>query len=530
MGLWPLAAGALVPILILAERSRDPTRTDYVVIWAVTAAYWLLSMQGLRHAHPAMYACWIALSAYLACYLPLTVLVTRRLLRQRIPLMLAFPISWVGMECVRNYLLTGISVLMLGHTMANVSAIVQVADVFGTYGVSFVIAAINVAFFYFWKVFRKEIAPVAVRVPLAAAGVMLGIVIGYGLFRINQSTGPPLATFALIQRDEPVEYVQNAEREIEISRAYETQTVDAAAKSEKTIDAVVWPESMFTGGVPWYQAAEDATVPPQLRMAPEQFHEMVRQGQSYVRQRSRGLQEAVRNAGNQEDAPHLIMGTGVIRYTSRPEIYSAVLHMQPGGELGDWYGKTHLVMFGEYVPFAKYIAPLRRRLPAGMGIDVGSRPKRFMVGDTGVSPNICIETAVERVTVNQLAALKQRNKMPDVVVTVTNDGWFDDSSILEHHLRCGQLVAVGTRRPLLSCANNGPTAWVDSCGRVVDRLPTGTNGAVIATPLRDSRTSLYLRIGDWPARLLALTCLLAILQPLIAPLMRRARQTARRAG
>ncbi len=96
--------------------------------------------------------------------------------------------------------------------------------------------------------------------------------------------------------------------------------------------------------------------------------------------------------------------------------------------------------------------------------------------------------------------------MPDVVVTVTNDGWFDDSSVIDHHLRCGQLVAVGCRRPLLSAANNGPTAWIDSRGQIVDRLPKGINGAVIASPRQDDRTSLYVRIGDWPARLCVLAC------------------------
>ena len=112
--------------------------------------------------------------------------------------------------------------------------------------------------------------------------------------------------------------------------------------------------------------------------------------------------------------------------------------------------------------------------------------------------------------------------MPDVIVTVTNDGWFDDSSVIEHHLRCAQLVAVGCRRPILSAANNGPTAWIDSSGRVVDRLSTGSNGAIIATPIRDERTSLYVRMGDWPAKVLALVSLIALTSAVLD--MRRTRR------
>ena len=102
-----------------------------------------------------------------------------------------------------------------------------------------------------------------------------------------------------------------------------------------------------------------------------------------------------------------------------------------------WYGKTHLVMFGEYIPLASYIPGLREYIRSiGMGLTQGPGAQRLMVKDTAVSPSICIETAVERVTVNQLRELRAAGGMPDVLVTVTNDGWFDDSSVIDHHLRC----------------------------------------------------------------------------------------------
>ena len=173
-----------------------------------------------------------------------------------------------------------------------------------------------------------------------------------------------------------------------------------------------------------------------------------------------------------------------------------------------WYGKTHLVLVGEYNPVLGSLPGIRSILPM---LTQGDGPKQFVVGETTVAPNICIETAVERVTINQMGAMHFQQKLPDVIVTVTNDGWFDDSSVIDHHLRCAQLVAVGARRPILSSANNGPTTWIDSCGQIVKRLETGTNGAIIATPSKDSRTSLYIRIGDWPARLLAIVCIIYLL-------------------
>jgi apolipoprotein N-acyltransferase len=132
------------------------------------------------------------------------------------------------------------------------------------------------------------------------------------------------------------------------------------------------------------------------------------------------------------------------------------------------------------------------------------------VGTALVSPNICIETAVERVTVDQLRTLRRSGSPADVVVTVTNDGWFDRSSVIDHHRRSAQLVAVGIRRPILSAANNGPTVWIDSRGQTVQSIPTGASGVIMARPQRDARSSLYLQVGDWPARFCAIASLVAI--------------------
>ena len=124
-------------------------------------------------------------------------------------------------------------------------------------------------------------------------------------------------------------------------------------------------------------------------------------------------------------------------------------------------------------------------MPPELGLKTGAGPKRFEINGKSVSPNVCIETAVERVTVNQLRQLRQSGGLPDVIVTVTNDGWFDDSSVIDHHRRCAQLVAVGCRRPILSAANNGPTVWIDSRGQVIEQVANRSNGVLIATPQQD---------------------------------------------
>ena len=221
----------------------------------------------------------------------------------------------------------------------------------------------------------------------------------------------------------------------------------------------------------------------------------------------------------------MIGGSAVVRYAAVPEVYSGVVLVSPEGELGRWYGKSHLVMFGEYIPLVGSIPGLRDLIPPGMGIAVGRRPERFRVGDLTLSPNVCIESAVERVTVNQVARLLagETGELPDAIVNVTNDAWFDGTSVVAHHLRCAQLVAVGCRRPLLSAGNGGPTAWIDSNGRVVERLGFHDDGSVLARPAKDARTSLYVRIGDLPAKLLAAVVGVAVLYGWVMAAIQRRR-------
>lgn len=510
LALWPCALIALTPLLWLAQHRSVISRAGWSALWGVSVLYWLLSLQGLRHAHPLMCVPWAALSLYLGVYHVLFVVCVRAMLSLRVPLLLAAPIAWVGQECIRNYLLTGISAVMLGHAMADVPRMTQIADLGGTYAVSFLVCMINVAAFALARLVLQHPKRQAAWIAVVTTAVVVTVTLSYGSFRLSEPVSEGSTSFALIQRSEPVEYQQSYEREAEIFQNYARQSVEALRTTSRSVDAIVWPESMFSGGQAWMMAGPDAIAPPQWRMGSDAFQAGIRDRQEYFRYRTRQLQAALAAVNESSRSPHLLVGCGVVDYQDQPYAYSSVLSIDPDGKLAGWYGKTHLVMFGEYIPIAPAIPGLKRLIPPGMGLATGSGATLFEIGQATVSPNICIETAVERVVVSQMHSLRSRDALPDVIVTVTNDGWFDQSSVIAHHRRCAQLVAVGCRRPLLSAANNGPTAWIDSCGRIVRQLPVGSEGAIIAKPRQDQRSSFYVRIGDWPAWLCTAFSLLAI--------------------
>ena len=509
---WPLGFVALVPFIDLIEAKEQIQKRGYLAVWVISSCYFLLSLQGLRHAHPAMVFPWLALGGYLAVYHVAFIAVARQLRSSGLPLVVAIPLVWVTQECVRNYLLTGISAIMLGHIFADVPSLIQIADLFGSYGVSAVAAGCSVAVWQIEQCVMKHQPPRMLLGPCGVAGLLLVSSLAYGAYRLSATDGPPLATFALVQRSEPVEYGQSLEREQEIFRSYARQSIEIARTAGKPIDAFVWPESMFTGGMPWMMRGDDMLVPQEARMSDTEFQNWISNQQDNFLERTQYVQNAIAIELADNRPPQMIVGCGVIKYDQVPEVYSGVVSLDSDGSLRDWYGKTHLVMFGEYIPLAPSIPGVRSLVPPGMGLQVGPGAKSITVGNTTVSPNICIETAVERVTLQHLKELYRKDGIPDVVVTVTNDGWFDDSSVIEHHLRCAQFVAVACRRPLLSAANNGPTAWIDSRGRLVQRLTTGVNGAILATPLRDTEVSLAVRIGDWPARIVVMLCVLLLIK------------------
>lgn len=544
---WPFAFVALTPLIGLARGTAQPYR---LAVYLPFFAYYLVSLQGLRNAHPLMVFPLLALSAYLAIYPLLFAVMLRRwcstlehdisdiepvppvskltVWRASLPMTLVASVVWVGGEWVRNYFATGISVLMLGHSLAGMQAptLIQVVDLFGTYGVSFLLVLTSVAASDVCRrvTARRELVQNTrsftrwtracnswqSSLPIAIVAVIGAHV--YGAAGLAYPTTQANATLMLIGRNERTEYQQDLNREQRIFSAFARQTINAVSKSEVPITAVVWPESMLSGGQPWYTAEQDLAVPEELarasagtRLTADQMRRIISDSQSDFVQRNRDLQMAM-SGGGSFPPPAIIGGCGIVRYGSNAKQFSGVVLVDPDGQVGKTYAKNHLVMFGEYIPWIRSIPVLKEYVPHGLGLDAGTGPSVFEVGDLRVLPNLCIETAVERISVNHMRTIWKRDpeSLPDVITTLTNDAWFDNSAVVRHHLRCAQMVAIGCRRPILSAANGGPTAWIDSCGRIVAQLSGGSAGEIVAAPQIDDRVSTYVRQGSWPAGIMGM--------------------------
>ena len=112
----------------------------------------------------------------------------------------------------------------------------------------------------------------------------------------------------------------------------------------------------------------------------------------------------------------------------------------------------------------------------------------------------------------QVAELDRRGEAPDVLVNLTNDGWFWGSSILDMQLNCAVFRAVEMRRPFLVAANTGFSAWIDGNGTVLAKGPRRATGTLLAEVVPDGRTSWYEKWGDVPLSICVLFCLVMALQ------------------
>ncbi len=177
-------------------------------------------------------------------------------------------------------------------------------------------------------------------------------------------------------------------------------------------------------------------------------------------------------------------------------------------------------MFGEYLPWGDVFPWLYGITPMAQGLDPGQEPQCFRVHGWCLSPSICFESTVPHLIRQQVETLRKSNCPPDLLVNVTNDGWFWGSNILDLQLACAVFRAIENRLPVIIAANTGISAYVDSRGHVQQHGPRRGEAVLSAEVETDGRLSCYRRVGDLPAGLCACFCLAVAVFGLAARLSR----------
>jgi apolipoprotein N-acyltransferase len=155
-------------------------------------------------------------------------------------------------------------------------------------------------------------------------------------------------------------------------------------------------------------------------------------------------------------------------------------------------------MFGEYVPLADRFPFLYRLTPLPAGLTAGKDLVAVEIAGRRVAVNICYETALPDAVRTLVNGLETPNGPPDVLVNLTNDGWFWGSSELDMHLVAAIFRAVEVRTPIAIAANTGFSAAIDGCGRLLERGPRRATATLAARLHPDGRRSPWRVTGTLP--------------------------------
>ncbi|MBN8247034.1 MAG: apolipoprotein N-acyltransferase, partial [Verrucomicrobia bacterium] len=464
-------------------------------------AHHLIALRWLLHIPfpSGAVAGWLALGAYCALFSGLWLALAGRLLQRwaRLPpgsewtpavlavtrlsewrrqgLWLLVAALWVALELVRCRFLGGFPWNLFGITQWRNLPLLQIASVTGVYGLSFVLCWISAALAGALAVlvFRSEHRlawTAALRFPV----LVLLILLGLGFRRVVHSRPPDaVATLALVQPSIPQRLIwDDAANPARFEKVLGLTREAIAARP----DAIIWPE----GSMP------DLTA--------DQFTQVT------------GLLQGT--------AISWIFGTAYGQEVAgRPEHYNAAVLVHPQGRVVERYHKQRLVIFGEFIPFEDTLPFMRWLTPIGSSFTPGRGPARFVFGSGPVvaSPMICFEDVFPHHT------RSHATPETDFLLELTNNGWFGESSAQWQHTASAVLRAVENGLPLVRCANNGLTCWVDGQGGLHDLLRSGSGSVyaagvdVVRVPLRPGGLprplTPYHRHGDvfaWACTALAL--------------------------
>jgi len=185
-------------------------------------------------------------------------------------------------------------------------------------------------------------------------------------------------------------------------------------------------------------------------------------------------------------------------------IFNSASLVSPSGEWIGRYDKTHLVPFGEYVPFKRFLSFAGGLTKEVGDFTAGATRLPLQAGEEKLGVFICYESIFPD-EVRQFA-----RSGAQVLVNISNDGWYGDSGAYAQHLKQARMRAIENDRWLLRATNTGVTAAIDPFGRITQSVPRKVRTSLVANYAVVDETTFYTRHGDWLAYACARISLVAL--------------------
>ena len=424
ISLYLLAYAALVPLFIAARRAKNPQAAAFYgfvcgLIFFGGNLFWIniLAKWAGFWANTA----WVLLIICQAVFLAVFAAAYRYSMGkfQRYSIIIV-PLLWTAIEWIRSLGPYGVTGGGLSYSQTDLLPMLQLAFIFGSYGISFLIVLVNEAI----------VKAVTDKKPayLGAAALLLAVALLSGYYRINayRDSGRQIKV-AVIQANVAQDVKLDYGLFYDITNIHESMSRMAARERP---DIIIWPETAVTTYL---------------------FDTRTMLGD---------VKKLVRETG----AIYLI-GTP---FREKDKIYNSVAAMSKSGDLIGRYDKQRLVPFGEYLPFR----PVIYRLLEDNSLfaeDYNSNPDPKVL-DLGVAKAgvvICFESTLPYLVKNRVRHGAQ------FILVATNDAWFFDSAAIYQHLAAAKMRAVENNMYVVQAANTGISAIIDPVGRITDKAGSG---------------------------------------------------------
>ena len=429
----------------------------------------------------------ILLVLYLALYFGIFGLIVSSIVYRlsSIDQLLFVPAVWVLLEYIRAHLFTGFPWALLGYSQYLNLPIIQIADLTGVWGVSFLVLMANTGIY---KVISYKLWVMSERKRLAMpltylllASLLLFSSLGYGFFRLNSSLILHPSSFnrvSVIQGNVPQELKWDSGAKGYVFDRYSRLTKEAASLSP---DLILWPQASSPGLL-----GEDNLV----------FQEIF--------------------ALSKKTKTPLLIGT-VAR--DNEKYFNSALLINPSGEIAGRYDKLHLVPFGEYIPLKKILPFLETIVPIG-DITAGKEYTLFRAQSSKLKAQskfgvlICFEDLFPQISREFVKS------GANFLVNITNDAWYKKTAAASQHLQASVFRAVENRVFLARSANTGVSGFINPTGKIISKVKDECGRDIFISGFDTEQLSvanksftIYTRYGDF----FPIACFLFALSAIISP-------------
>lgn len=448
-GQWfvaPIMWIALVPLIRVCLANTVSVATaarlgfSCGLLYSTALLYWVVIALGRYGGLPLPVAilALLGLAAYMALYFAGFAAILSAT-KNRLPVAISAPIIWVGLDQVKAWLFTGFPWQDLGYSQFQTPLLIQIADLTGQAGVTFLIVMVNAlaasflcldtSLFNTRKKFFSRLFS-----GLLALLLMISALV-YGKIRLQQ-LGPllseaPTLTVAVMQGNIDQSEKWSADGKEKAVQTYLGLTAEAAAT--QPLDLAIWPET----ALPFFPTETQLLTKIQDFAALPSSPQILTGAPSYS-----------------------VTNPGAVTY------FNSALLITGDNDLGimQRYDKQHLVPFGEYVPLQKLLGTLPIAHTMGnFSSGLSAAPLEGKKAKLGIL--ICFESIFPSLARNRTAS------GADILINLTNDAWYGVSSAPYQQISMAVLRAVENRRSLARAANTGISCFIDPMGRIMEASP-----------------------------------------------------------